>query len=134
MFVDTSAIVAILTEEPEADELALRLSKASRRYTSPVVRLEASVVLATRLDIALTAAQSLFDDFVQTADVSVVHLSDSIGRLAVEAFESFGKGRHPARLNIADCLSYACAKSYRVPLLYKGSDFSQTDIDDNIRG
>ncbi len=134
MFVDTSAIVAILTEEPEADELALRLSKASRRYTSPVVRLEASVVLATRLDIAPTAAQSLFDDFVQTADVSVVHLSDSIGRLAVEAFESFGKGRHPARLNIADCLSYACAKSYRVPLLYKGSDFSQTDIDDNIRG
>ena len=134
MFVDTSAIVAILTEEPEADELALRLSKASRRYTSPVVRLEASVVLATRLDIALTAAQSLFDDFVQTADVSVVHLSDSIGRLAVEAFESFGKGRHPARLNIADCLSYACAKSYRVPLLYKGSDFSQTDIDDNTRG
>lgn len=134
MFVDTSAIVAILTEEPEADELALRLSKASRRYTSPVVRLEASVVLATRLDIAPTAAQSLFDDFVQTADISVVHLSESIGRLAVEAFESFGKGRHPARLNIADCLSYACAKSYRVPLLYKGADFSQTDIDDNTRG
>ncbi len=133
MFVDTSAIVAILTEEPEADELALRLSKASRRYTSPVVRLEASVVLATRLDIAPTAAQSLFDDFVQTADVSVVHLSDSIGRLAVEAFESFGKGRHPARLNIADCLSYACAKSYRVPLLHKGSDFLQTDINDNVR-
>ena len=133
MFVDTSSIVAILTEEPEADELALRLSKAARRYTSPVVRLEASVVLATRLDIAPTAAQSLFDDFVQTADVSVVHLSDSIGRLAVEAFESFGKERHPARLNIADCLSYACAKSYRVPLLYKGSDFSQTDINDNTR-
>jgi ribonuclease VapC len=132
MFVDTSVIVAILTGESDADALANSLAAARHRYSSAVVRLEASVVLATRLDVSPLQAQELFDEFVAEAGVSVVPITDLIGRKAVECFEHYGKGRHPARLNIADCLSYACAKAYRAPLLFKGDDFSQTDANDGL--
>lgn len=128
MFVDTSAIVAILCGEPDAPDLARQLSAAERRFTSPVVRLEASMVLATRLDIAPTQANALFDEFIDEAKVSMVPINDKIGVLAVACFEAFGKGSHAARLNLGDCLSYACARAYRSPLLFKGEDLSQTDI------
>jgi ribonuclease VapC len=128
MFVDTSAIVAIICGESDATELAQRLAAAERRYTSPVVRLEACMVLASRLDISPAQANALFDDFVDEANLSVVPINDRIGALAVACFASFGKGRHSARLNLGDCLSYACAKAYRSPLLFKGDDFPQTDI------
>ena len=128
MFVDTSAIVAILCGEPDAAELAQRLAVAERRFTSPVVRLEACMVLASRLDIAPAQANALFDDFLEEANLSIIPINDKIGVLAVACFETFGKGRHPAQLNLGDCLSYACAKAYRSPLLFKGGDFSQTDI------
>jgi ribonuclease VapC len=128
MFVDTSAIVAILCGEQDATDLARRLASAERRFTSPVVRLEASMVLATRLDLAPTQANALFDEFLDEANVSMIPINDKIGTIAVACFEVFGKGRHPARLNLGDCLSYACARAYRSPLLFKGEDFSQTDI------
>ncbi|MGJ0505995.1 MAG: type II toxin-antitoxin system VapC family toxin [Methylocystis sp.] len=128
MFVDASAIVALLCGEPDAAELAQRLAAAERRFTSPVVRLEACMVLASRLDIAPSQANALFDDFLEEADVSIVAIDDRIGALAVACFEAFGKGRHSARLTLGDCLSYACAKAYRSPLLFKGDDFLQTDV------
>ena len=129
MFVDTSAIVAILCSEADAAGLARRLGAAERRFTSPVVRIEACMVLASRLDIAPSQANALFDDFLEEANVSIAPINDKIGVLAVACFESYGKGRHPARLNLGDCLSYACARAYRSPLLFKGDDFSQTDIE-----
>jgi ribonuclease VapC len=128
MFVDTSAIVAMICGEPDAADLARRLAGASRRFTSPVVRLETSMVLATRLDISPEQASALFDDFLAEADLSVVTIDDRIGALAVVCFQTYGKGRHAARLNLGDCLSYACAKAHRSPLLFKGDDFSQTDL------
>jgi ribonuclease VapC len=128
MFVDTSAIVAILCGETDAAELSQRLATTERRFTSPVVRLEACMVLAARLDITPTQASTLFDEFLEEANVSVIPINDKIGSLAVSCFEAFGKGRHPARLNLGDCLSYACARAYRSSLLFKGEDFSQTDI------
>ena len=97
MFVDTSAIVAILCGEPDAAELAQRLAVAERRFTSPVVRLEACMVLASRLDIAPAQANALFDDFLEEANLSIIPINDKIGVLAVACFETFGKGRHPAR-------------------------------------
>ena len=130
MFVDSSAIVAILLGEPEAEALAGALEKASRRVTSPLVRLEATIVLASRLDIEPLRAQQFFDDFLEEAAVTVVPLSDAIARRAVDCFERFGKGRHPARLNLADCFSYACAREHREELLFKGEDFSKTDVNE----
>jgi ribonuclease VapC len=128
MFIDTSAIVAILCGETDAAELAQRLAAAERRFTSPVVRLEACMVLAARLDMTPTQTSALFDEFMEEANVAMIPINDKIGSLAVSCFEAFGKGRHPARLNLGDCLSYACARAYRSPLLFKGEDFSQTDI------
>ena len=129
MFVDTSVFIALLTGEPDAGALAEKLGRARHRTTSPLVRLETAAVLATRLDITPKQAESLFDELVTEAEISIAPITDAIGRLAVECFETYGKGRHPAPLNIVDCFSYACAKALREPLLYKGDDFSQTDVD-----
>lgn len=129
MFIDTSAIVALITSEPEASLLAAALAQAEVRHTSPLVRLETSVVLATRLDISPEQAGELFDDFLAEADIEVMAITDEVGRAAVACFAAFGKGRHPARLNILDCFSYTCAKALGAPLLFKGDDFSQTDVE-----
>lgn len=134
MFVDTSAVVALIADEPEARELADALAKAERRYSSPHVRLEAAMVLSTKLDMAPSRAVAFFDELLREADIAIVPITAEIGEIAVACFEKYGKGRgHPARLNLADCLSYACAKVYRAPLLFKGDDFSQTDVDDGSR-
>jgi len=130
MFVDTSAFVAMPTDEPEAEALATALERAGKKRTSPLVRLETCAVLATRLDIAPTRAEALFDELLAEADIEVAPLTDAVGRIAVKAFETYGKGRHPARLNIVDCFSYACAKALDAPLLFKGNDFMQTDVNE----
>lgn len=129
MFIDTSAIVALITSEPEASLLAAALAQAEVRHTSPLVRLETCAVLATRLDISPEQAGELFDDFLAEADIEVMAITDEVGRAAVACFAAFGKGCHPARLNILDCFSYACAKALGAPLLFKGDDFSQTDVE-----
>lgn len=129
MFVDTSALVAILCKETDAAVFARKLAAAQRRYTSPLVRLEACMVLATRLARDPVDVQIDFDEFVRLADIEIIVLTDAIGREAVVAFGRFGKGRgSPAQLNLADCLSYACAKTLQVPILFKGRDFSRTDL------
>lgn len=130
MFIDTSAIVAILLGEPEAARLADAIAGAPRRFTSPLVRLETCVVLSTRLDIAPAVANRLFDEFLGETRTVVSPVSDEIGSLAVAAFEAHGKGRGGgAKLNLADCMSYACAKFLRTPILFVGRDFAKTDID-----
>jgi ribonuclease VapC len=128
VFVDTSAIVAIILDERDASALADALESAERRLTSPAVRLETCMVLTSRLDLPPLAAQDLFDDFISQSEVSEFSLDERIGRLAVECFERYGKGRHPAQLNFGDCLSYACAKAHGAVLLFKGGDFTQTDV------
>jgi len=133
MFADTSAIVAILTDEPERKLLSGALSRGGGRTTSPIVRLETSIVLARRLDIDPVDAEELFKEFLEMAAVSVIQINDPIAISAVEAPQKYGRGRHPATLNFADCLSYACAKAFRTTLLYKGKDFSQTDIKAAVR-
>ncbi|OAH17541.1 twitching motility protein PilT [Methylorubrum populi] len=129
MFIDTSAFVTILCQEPEATIFANRIERATRRCTSALVRLETCMVLASRQDRDPIAVQADFDAFLAEAKISVIPISDGIGRIAVEAFARYGKGRgHPAQLNLADCLSYACAHAYRDPILFKGRDFSHTDL------
>jgi len=129
MFIDTSALVALIVGEPEAGAFAAALEQSERRCTSPLVRLEACAVLATRLDILPTQADGLFEDLLAEADIATFPITDEIGKIAVACFAAYGKGRHAARLNIVDCFSYACAKVLGEPLLFKGEDFAQTDID-----
>jgi ribonuclease VapC len=129
LFVDTSALVAMLTSEDSADSLGARLTEAPLRITSPVVILEAAMVLSTRKDIEPIEAEFQIRLFLDDAAIAVGTIDEDTATAAVAAFEKFGKGRgNKARLNIADCLSYACAKQHRMPLLYVGDDFAQTDL------
>jgi ribonuclease VapC len=132
MFIDTSAIVALILGEPEAGTLAAALERAETRRTSPLVRLETCAVLATRLDIPPAQAEELFEDLLAEADIVSEPITDAIGKLAVQCFAAFGKGRHPAGLNIVDCVSYACAKAHGEPLLFKGNDFTRTDVNEAL--
>jgi ribonuclease VapC len=106
MFIDTSAIVSIIMGEPGADRLADAIAATKQRFTSPFVRLEACMVLSTRLDISSLQAQRQYDAFLAEVGVTVISVTDKIGEIAVAAFEQFGKGRGTkAKLNLADCMS-----------------------------
>jgi ribonuclease VapC len=128
MFVDTSALVAIILDEPEADGFLSRLEAEKHRCTSPLVVLETTMVLSSHLKLDILGIRAVVGRVLQGADIEVIPINARMGDLAVEAFDQYGKGRHPARLNLGDCMSYAVAKAYRAPLLYKGDDFKQTDL------
>ena len=129
MFVDTSAVVAILSGEGDAADFARRIEEAPSPITSALVVLEAVMRLSTKLAIDPIDVEVAVSEFVQEAGIEIVPIGSAAAKLAVQAFAAYGKGRgHPAQLNLADCLSYACAKEHGVPLLYKGNDFARTDL------
>ena len=129
MFVDASAFVAILAYEEEAEALLARLHDASVRFTSAMAVWETSVALSRHRRIAHAEALSLVTSFLKLLSVAVEPIDQETGNIAVDAYQRFGKGRHPAGLNFGDCFAYAAAKRLGVPLLYKGDDFSRTDIE-----
>ena len=124
--VDTSALIAILRREPEADRFIRAISTASGCVLSAVSDMEASIVLAGRHGSS-TAWFSL-DELVAAAAMAIVPHDAELALAAREAFLRFGKGRHPAALNLGDCAAYAVAKNRSLPLLFKGNDFPATDI------
>jgi ribonuclease VapC len=127
IFIDTSVFVAILAFESDRHGFEIEIETAERRVTSSVVRLETAMVLASRLDISPAVAQGQFEKFLGSANVEEIAINAVIARAAVECFEKFGRGRHPARLNFADCLSYAGARALGAQLLFKGDDFAKSD-------
>src|SRR5579859_1510552 len=127
MFVDASAIVAILTEESDADILAGRLEAARQPMTSAVAVFEATAGVARKKACSMVVARDFVFRFLSTAGVDIVPIREREALLALEAFDRFGKGRHPAGLNMGDCFAYACARARGVPLLFKGDDFARTD-------
>jgi len=147
MFVDASAIVAILNEEADATAFSTQLASHNGPFfVSGLVRFEASTALArakvrvgssTRKPTAetLKQAESVVDDFAEAIGAEDIEISREIGRLALEASRRFGKAvGHPADLNFGDCFAYACAKAKGTRLLFKGDDFGLTDINDRPRG
>lgn len=129
MFIDTSVIIAILADEADAADYAERIELSPSCFTSGLVVLEASMRLATMLDIDPVIVEERVRLLLAEAGISVMPIDGAIATIAVEAFAAYGKGRgHPAQLNLADCMSYACAKSAGITLLFKGNDFSHTDI------
>ena len=128
MFVDASAIVAILTAESGADVLAGRLEAASQPVTSAVAVFEATAGVARKKACSITVARDFVFRFLAAAGVDIVPIREREAVLALEAFDRFGKGRHPAGLNMGDCFAYACAHAFSVPLLFKGDDFARTDL------
>ncbi len=131
MFVDASAIIAILTDEPERALLQDRLAQAEDRCTSAIALWEAAIRLTSKSDLSEVEALGAVRQFLDLRGIDVTPIGDKEADLAVEAQGRFGKRNHPAALNMGDCFAYACAKARKMPLLYIGNDFSQTDINDD---
>lgn len=126
MVIDTSAIIAVIFDEPECDTFIGLLSLQSFLAISAVTYQEASIVTAgKKRDVA---AAALVDDFIADLAVSIAPVDFDMASAAREAYFHFGRGWHPANLNLADCFAYALAKMRNEPLLFKGDDFAQTDI------
>jgi len=125
MVVDTSAVLAILQDEPERRRLNEALEAADSRVMSVATFVETSIVIESRF-----GAEGLhhLDLFVDRAGMVLAPVDVEQARVARAAFSRFGKGRHPASLNYGDCFSYALAQVLGEPLLFKGDDFTQTDI------
>ncbi|HEY7297488.1 MAG TPA: type II toxin-antitoxin system VapC family toxin [Xanthobacteraceae bacterium] len=123
--VDTSVIVAVIRKEPDASVWTDILDRTSRAVMSVVSHVETGIVIAGR-----RADAELFqvNEVLRALSIDVIPVTLAQGVTAIEAFLKYGKGRHPARLNLADCFSYSLAKSQNVPLLFKGGDFTKTDI------
>jgi ribonuclease VapC len=125
MVIDTSALVAILLREVDADQFSEAIAEASVRLISAVTRVELSFVVESRKRMA---GPEDIKRALRDARIEVAAVTPEQADIAVEAFRRFGKGRHRAALNIGDCFSYALAKAMDLPLLFKGNDFAQTDI------
>ena len=125
MVLDTSAILAILLEEPEAAQFVHLIGEDRVRLCSAVTFVEASIVLR---NCKGERGQQKFDLFLRRAKVQIVAVDVKQAEVARDAYEKFGKGKHPAGLNLGDCFSYAMARAANEPLLFKGGDFSKTDI------
>jgi ribonuclease VapC len=129
IFVDSSAVVAMLAGEPDAPTFADKLAADGQRISAGHVILESSMGLAALLDVAPTAADALVTRLLREAEIEIVPINEEVAHSAVAAFERYGKGRkNRAGLNFGDCLSYACAQTHGARLLFKGTDFAQTDI------
>jgi len=128
MFIDASALTAILLDEQDARELLARIQSYDVRITSPLAVWETVLAVARGLRLDVKPAEDAVEAFLTLAHISVAPVPSEARSLAIEAFDRFGKGRHPAALNFGDCFAYACATLADVPLLYKGDDFPQTDI------
>jgi len=125
MVIDSSAIIAILTNEPDADLFASAIEGDTTRLMSAATLLEISIVIEARY--GLEGGLKL-DEFLEVAQIETRSVTPQDAELARSAYRAFGKGRHPASLNFGDCFSYALAKATNEPLLFKGDDFTKTDI------
>jgi ribonuclease VapC len=125
MIVDSSALVAILLEEPEAVRLTTAIAKSSIcRLPSPCFLEASMIILGRRNEDGLRD----LDSYVGRSRMEIVPFTETNARLAREAFKRYDKGRHPAKLNFGDCMAYALARETGEELLFKGTDFAQTDV------
>lgn len=132
MIIDTSAVIAVLFAEPDADSFAHLMENAPVCRMSAANHLEAAVVADSRRDPVISRR---FDELVNAARLRIEPVTVNQARIAREAYRDFGKGSgHPAGLNFGDCFAYALAKDTDEPLLSKGDDFSHTDVVDAKAG
>ena len=125
MILDSSAILGVILEEHDAEQLVDRLRSQASLGVGAATLAEAAIVLGTRIGFDKLAALT---GFLQTFQVEIIPFSDLHWRAACSAYQLYGKGRHPASLNFGDCLSYATAKLAGQSLFYVGNDFVKTDL------
>jgi ribonuclease VapC len=126
VILDSSALIAILRSEPEAPAFADAIENAAVRRISAASYVEAGAVIDGSRDPVLSRR---FDDLLRDAQIRIEPVTEIQARLAREAYRDYGRGSgHPAKLNFGDCFAYALARDMGEPLLFKGSDFSSTDV------
>lgn len=125
MLLDSSALIAIMLQEPGWESLRDRIDEADVIAINAATLLETHMVLTNRTG---KNALPLLEALLQETGAYVIPFTEAHWRLAAEAFLRFGKGRHRAALNFGDCIAYATAQQAQMPLLYKGSDFDRTDV------
>ncbi|EQD53467.1 MAG: type II toxin-antitoxin system VapC family toxin [Candidatus Dormibacteria bacterium] len=125
MVLDTSALAAVLFDEPERDEFIRKIAAAPRRLISSATLLESSIVVESRRG---EVAGRELDLFLHRAKVQTVAVDEEQAELARAAWRRYGKGRHPAGMNFGDLFAYALARASGEDLLFKGDDFTKTDI------
>lgn len=125
MVIDTSALAAIAFAEPERDAFIDAIAADDAPLLSAATYVEISIVVEARLG---ADGIRVLDSYLQRAGVAMIAVDDEQAREARRAFTRYGKGRHPAGLNFGDCFSYALAITAGEPLLFKGTDFSHTDV------
>ena len=126
MIIDTSAVIAILGDEPDRPDFERAIAHAARPRMSAAAFVEVAIVVDSRGNPLLSR---VFDDFIADAEIVVESVTASQAKIAREAYRDFGRGSgHPARLNFGDCFSYALAKDADDDLLFKGNDFTHTDV------
>lgn len=129
LFVDASAIVAILGKEEGWQALAHQLDLEDEPLWSPITYWESAVALTKRLERTLDETQKLVSELADHKAFRLVAIGERETELAIHAAMQFGRGSgHPAKLNMGDCFAYACAKANNARLLYKGDDFARTDL------
>jgi ribonuclease VapC len=129
MFIDASAFCAIFMSEIDAQLFAQKLRDAPSRATSSLAIWETAVNVSKALGIELEVVQQDIEQFLADFKITTIAIEPDLHRIALDGYRRFGKGRHPAALNFGDCFAYACARHHRLRLLFKGNDFSQTDIE-----
>ncbi len=128
-FLDASAIVAILTKEPDWKIYADRVDEESELLWSPVSRWEAIVAFSRQREATLEEAREVVDRFADENRLVLALIGQNEADIAVEVAARYGRrSGHPAKLNMGDCFAYACARANNARLLYKGDDFSKTDL------
>ncbi|HSZ11719.1 MAG TPA: type II toxin-antitoxin system VapC family toxin [Rhizomicrobium sp.] len=131
MILDSSAIIAVLTQESDAIVFAGAIDAAEMCSVSAATYLEAAIVIDSKRE---PLASRKFDDFFGKASTTIVAVDETQARIAREAYRDFGRGSgHPARLNFGDCFAYALAKATGESLLFKGKDFLHTDVKSALR-
>ena len=123
--IDTSVLIALLNVEPESARLAVAIETDATRLISAATVVEAGMVIESRYG---SVGGRELDLLMAKASLSIQAVTVEQAEMAREAWRRFGKGRHPASLNFGDCFSYALAKATGEPLLFKGNDFTHTDI------
>ena len=125
MVIDTSAVLAILLDEPELAAFTAHITHESEVRLSAASYVEAAMVLEMRNRLR---PKGMLDEFIKNYEIRIEPVTAEQAIFASDAFRKYGKGIHKARLNYGDCFTYALARAMREPLLFKGNDFSQTDL------
>lgn len=126
MILDASAILSMVLGEPNADRIVAHIGAAGIVAAGAPTLVETAIVLSTRLK---RDPRPWLNEFLREAEIEVIPFSREHHEVAVDAFQRFGKGRHPAALNFGDCLTYAIAYIAQMPLLCTGNDFPKTDLE-----